>query len=75
MKTTRKTHKTQRRSAFWHSVVRGMAAPALIYGGFSPSITVIEVPTVSPPQRGANVWQAVGDDIRTAIGKHEQASS
>ena len=63
---------------FLNGIIKGMAAPGLIYAAVSvPQVQVPEVKTVSTGLRARplSVWQAVGEDIRTAARKYEQTGS
>ncbi len=61
--------------AFIQAIIKGMAAPTMLFGQFSftPQLPEIDL----PPYDNANiqgVWEAVGADIHRALGQHaEQA--
>lgn len=62
---------------FLNGIIKGMAAPGLLYAAFNvPNAQIPEVKPVSfnLRARSSSVWQAVGEDIRTAMQKHEQAA-
>jgi hypothetical protein len=61
---------------FLFGIVKGMAAPGLIYVAFNADLQMPKIQSVSANirPRGTSVWQSVGQDLRTAMRKHEQTA-
>lgn len=69
-----------RTEAFLNGMLKGMAAPFLLYGTFSaPKLPEIPMLTLPPDQTCGSAlradWQRIGDDMRRVISRHEQENS
>ena len=62
-------------AAFFNGVVKGMAAPIMLYGSFVTPIAIPKIKAVEPARlhpRARNDWEAVGADLKVALSRYEQ---
>jgi hypothetical protein len=62
-------------SAFMRSVVKGMAAPFMVYGHFSTPIVIPPIQPVEATRLRPNArsdWEAIGGDLRVALSRYER---